>query len=144
MRSAPGPKRRNRHTAGFLLAFAVLAMVAVAAVVLGFHEPMRGVVDIGLLMAGMPPVAGAKIQLLRRLEESGSCEAVLLAEELLEARTLKDLAHRAHGIAIRLRETDGAPCAEAFWNASKAVLLRWRDFAPLLRARDARGLRHTG
>ncbi len=78
---------------------------------------------------GMTPVAGAKIQLLRRLEASGSCEAVFLAEDLLQARTLKDLAQLAHEIATKLQEVDGPRCADAFWNEAKQILLRWRDLA---------------
>ena len=78
---------------------------------------------------GMTPVAGAKIQLLRRLEATGSCEAVFLAEDLLQARTLKDLAQLAHEIAMKLQEVDGPRCADAFWSEAKQILLRWRDLA---------------
>jgi hypothetical protein len=72
-------------------------------------------------------VARAKIELLRRLEASGSFDAVLLADELLEARTLKDLAERSRAITLRLRETDGEQVAQPFWNDAKQILLRWRD-----------------
>lgn len=78
---------------------------------------------------GLPPVAGAKIQLLRRLEATGSCEAVFLAEDLLQARTLKDLAQIAHEISAKLQEVDGPRCADAFWNEAKQILMRWRDLA---------------
>lgn len=78
---------------------------------------------------GLPPVAGAKIQLLRRLEACGSCEAVFLAEDLLQARTLKELARLAHEIALQLQEVDGPGCADAFWNEAKQILVRWRDYA---------------
>ena len=77
----------------------------------------------------LPPVAGAKIELLKRLEASGSCETSLLAEELLEARTLRELAMRARDIAYRLRDVDGNAIAEKFWNDSKKVLVAWRDLA---------------
>jgi len=75
----------------------------------------------------LPPVAGAKIQLLQRLEASGSSEAMLLADELLDARTLRELAERARDIAQRLQEADGVRVAELFWENAKAILLRWRD-----------------
>ena len=72
-------------------------------------------------------VARAKIELLRRLEASGSFEASLLADDLLHARTLRELAERARAIALRLRESDGDSVAEPFWNEAKAILLHWRD-----------------
>jgi hypothetical protein len=77
----------------------------------------------------LPPVAGAKIELLRRLEASGSCEASLLADELLDARTLRELALRAREIAYRLRDVDGNAIAERFWNEAKQILVTWRDLA---------------
>ena len=80
--------------------------------------------------AELPPVAGAKIQLLKRLEASGSCEAALLADELLDARTLRELAMRAREIAYRLRDADSNAIAEKFWNDAKAILLACRDAAP--------------
>ena len=81
------------------------------------------------MLPDLPPVAGAKIQLLQRLEASGSSEAMLLADELLDARTLRELAQRARDIAVRLQEADGGRIAEAFWENAKAILLRWRDLS---------------
>ena len=77
----------------------------------------------------LPPLPGAKIQLLEWLEKSGSCEAIFLADELLEARTLRELAERVHGIAMRLQEVDGHRIADPFWAGAKEILLRWRDGA---------------
>jgi hypothetical protein len=77
----------------------------------------------------LPPVAGAKIELLKSLEASGSCEAALLADALLEARTLRELAVSARAIAYRLRDADGNTIAEAFWNEAKRILIAWRDLA---------------
>jgi hypothetical protein len=79
------------------------------------------------MLPDLPPVAGAKIQLLQRLEASGSSEAMLLADELLDARTLRELAERARDIAQRLQDADGRKVAETFWETAKAILLRWRD-----------------
>ena len=79
----------------------------------------------------LPPVAGAKLDLLKCLEESGACEASLLAEELLEPRTLRELALRTHEISHRIREVDGHPLAKVFWRKAKAILLSWRDIAAL-------------
>ena len=72
-------------------------------------------------------VARAKIELLRRLQASGSFEASLLADDLLDARSLRELAERARMITLRLRESDGESVAEPFWNEAKEILLRWRD-----------------
>jgi hypothetical protein len=77
----------------------------------------------------LQPVAGAKIELLKQLEASGSCEATLLADDLLDARTLRELAMRAREIAYRLRDADGNAIAEAFWNQAKKILLARRDHA---------------
>jgi hypothetical protein len=72
-------------------------------------------------------LARAKIELLRRLESSGSFEATLLADELLQARTLRELAERARTIAHRLRDSDGESVAEPFWSEAKQILIRVRD-----------------
>lgn len=77
----------------------------------------------------LQPVAGAKIELLKHLEASGSCEAALLADDLLDARTLRELAMRAREIAYRLRDADGNAIAEAFWSQAKKILLARRDLA---------------
>jgi hypothetical protein len=79
--------------------------------------------------ARLPPVAGAKVDLLRCLEQSGACEAPLLAEELLEPRTLRELALRAREISHHIREVDGPVVARTFWKNAKAILLAWRDIA---------------
>jgi hypothetical protein len=81
------------------------------------------------MLPDLPPVAGAKIQLLKRLEASGSSEAMLLADELLDARTLRQLAERARDIAVRLQQADGQGVAEAFWEHAKSILVRWRDLS---------------
>ncbi|HUP29010.1 MAG TPA: hypothetical protein VM122_02465 [Usitatibacter sp.] len=74
----------------------------------------------------LPPVAGAKIELLRCVEATGSCGSSLLAEELLDARTLRELAMRAREIAYQLQEMHGDRMANRFWNDAKAILLVWR------------------
>jgi len=78
----------------------------------------------------LPPVAGAKIELLKQLEASGSFEASLLSDELLGARTLRELAVCAREIAYRLRDADGNVIAESFWTEAKRILVAWRDVGP--------------
>ena len=80
-----------------------------------------------MAMAHLHPVAGAKIQLMKWIKTSGSSEAMLCADELLDARTLRELAERARGIALRMQEVDGRPMADCFWEAAKNILVRWRD-----------------
>lgn len=74
-------------------------------------------------------VPRAKIQLLDWLKASGSWEAVLLSDELLDARTLRELAVRAHTIVLRLQEVNEWRVAGTFWEAAKDILVRWRDAA---------------
>jgi len=77
---------------------------------------------------------GAKIQLLDWLKASGSWEAMLLSDELLDARTFRELADRAHGIVMRLQEVNEWRVAGAFWEAAKDIMVHWRDLA--VAARD--------
>jgi hypothetical protein len=69
----------------------------------------------------------AKIELLRSLQASGSFEAALLSDDLLDCRTLRDLAERARLIAQQLRETEGDGIADPFWSQATEILLRWRS-----------------
>jgi hypothetical protein len=71
----------------------------------------------------------AKIQLLEWLKASGSWEAELLSDELLDAHTFRELAERAHGIVLRLREMNEWRVAGAFWEAAKDIVVRCRDAA---------------
>ena len=65
---------------------------------------------------------------MKWIESSGSSEAMLRADELLEARTLRELAERARQIALCMQEVDGSRLAECFWEAAKRILLECRDF----------------
>jgi hypothetical protein len=75
----------------------------------------------------LPPLPGAKIQLLEWLKGSGSWEALLLSDELLEARTLKELAERAQGIVRQLQDINEWKLAGSFWEAAKEIIQRCRD-----------------
>ena len=76
-----------------------------------------------------PALPSAKLQLLDWLKASGSWEAMLLSDELLDARTFRELAERAHAIVIRLQEVNEWKVAGAFWEAAKDIVVRWRDAA---------------
>jgi hypothetical protein len=77
----------------------------------------------------LSPVAAAKLDLVKCLEECGACEAALLAQELIEPDTLRELALRAREVSHRIREVDGPVAGKAFWRKAKTVLLAWRDIA---------------
>jgi hypothetical protein len=70
---------------------------------------------------------GAKIQLLDWLKGCGSWEALLLSDELLEARTLQELAERAHGIVLQLQDVNEWNLAGSFWEAAKEIIQRRRN-----------------
>ena len=81
-----------------------------------------------------PALPSAKIQLLDWLKASGSWEAMLLSDELLDARTFRELAERAHAIVLRLQEVNEWRVAGAFWEAAKDIMIRWREAATKLKA----------
>ena len=81
-----------------------------------------------------PALPSAKIQLLDWLKASGSWEAMLLSDELLDARTFRELAERAHAIVLRLQEVNEWRVAGAFWEAAKDIMIRWREAAMKPRA----------
>jgi len=83
----------------------------------------------------------AKIQLLDWLKASGSWEAMLLSDELLDARTFRELADRAHGIVRRLQEVNEWRVAGAFWEAAKDIMARWRELASAARGPSPPGTR---
>ena len=123
----------GRHTFGDLLGLAGgLAHV--------LEAQIRTLLDMGLIeVAGRPgarapladelPVAGACIQLVKRIETTGCPEAPALIERIREANTLAELAERAREAALRVQETVGRPEAEQFWSHAKGILIHWRDRA---------------
>ncbi len=75
----------------------------------------------------LSPVPRAKLELLDWLKASGSWEAMLLSDELLEARTLRELGERAHAIMEGLQQVNEWHTATTFWEAAKTILIRCRD-----------------
>lgn len=69
----------------------------------------------------------AKIQLLDWIKASGSWEAMLLSDELLDAHSFRELAERAHRIVLRLQEVNEFSVAGAFWEAAKDIVARVRE-----------------
>ena len=81
----------------------------------------------------IPPIVAAKMQLLLRLETTGSDEIDLLGTELLDAKTLRELAFTAKSVTNRLAMSVGTERSGKFWADAKEILTAWRD----LSAKDA-------
>jgi hypothetical protein len=77
---------------------------------------------IARMTASLPPLASAKIRMLRCLELVGCARSDGLATRLLEARTWSDLAASAHDVALRMQATLGDKAAECFFANAKDIL----------------------
>ena len=77
----------------------------------------------------LPPLVAAKMQLLLRLESTKSDEIDLLGAELLEAKTLRDLAFTAKSVTNRLAMSVGVERSQQFWKDAKEILTAWRDLS---------------
>lgn len=77
----------------------------------------------------LPPLVAAKMQLMLRLEGTNSDEIDLLGAELLDAKTLKDLAYTAKSITNRLSMSVGLERSQQFWQDAKKILTAWRDLS---------------
>lgn len=77
----------------------------------------------------LPPLVAAKMQLLLRLESTKSDEIDLLGGELLEAKTLRDLAFTAKSVTNRLAMSVGVERSQQFWKDAKEILTAWRDLS---------------
>ncbi len=77
----------------------------------------------------IPPVVAAKMQLLLRLENTQSNDVDLLGAELLEAKTLKELAYTAKSVTNRLSMSVGTERSQQFWRDAKEILTAWRDMS---------------
>ena len=125
----------GRHTFGDLLDLAGgLAHV--------LEAQIRTLLDMGLIqVAGEPrarapsaeelPLAGARIQLVKRIEAMDCPEAAALIARFRGACTLAELAEGARDTALRLQQTMGREDAEQFWSRAKEILIHWRDRAAL-------------
>jgi hypothetical protein len=79
--------------------------------------------------ADLPPVVAAKMQLMLRLESIRANDIDALGAELLEARTLKDLAVSAKSVAAQLKISAGEHESARFWRQAKEILTAWRDLS---------------
>lgn len=77
----------------------------------------------------LPPLVAAKMQLLLRLESQPSPDIDLLGAELLEAKTLRELAATAKSVANKLSMSVGMERSQLFWGDAKKILTAWRDIS---------------
>ena len=77
----------------------------------------------------IPPIVAAKMQLLLRLETTQSDEIDLLGAELLDAKTLRELAFTAKSVTNRLAMSVGTERSGKFWADAKEILTAWRDLS---------------
>ena len=77
----------------------------------------------------LPPLIAAKMQLMLRLESTRSEEIDLLGDEILEAKTLRDLAFTAKSVTNRLAMSVGVERSQQFWKDAKEILRAWRDLS---------------
>lgn len=77
----------------------------------------------------LPPIVAAKMQLLLRLETTKSVDIDLLGAELLDAKTLRDLAFTAKVVTNKLAISVGTERSQKFWADAKEILTAWRDLS---------------
>lgn len=81
------------------------------------------------LAQDLPPLVAAKMQLLMRLETIKCDDIDLLGSELLDAKTLRELAFTAKSITNQLAMSAGIERSQQFWKESKEILRAWRDLS---------------
>jgi hypothetical protein len=77
----------------------------------------------------LPPLVAAKMQLLLRLENLPSNDIDLLGAELLEAKSLRELAETAKSVANKLSIAIGVERSQEYWQDAKKIITAWRDIA---------------
>ncbi len=75
------------------------------------------------------PLVAAKMQLLLRLEGLPSSDIDSLGAELLEAKTLRDLAIVARTVTNKLALSVGVERSQAFWEDAKTIIMAWRELS---------------
>jgi hypothetical protein len=75
---------------------------------------------------GIPPIVGAKMELLKMLESLEGHELVEYATPLIEARCWRELASRSKDLSHTLKVIAGAEVSAVFWARAKFILTGWR------------------
>src|SRR5205823_781815 len=74
-------------------------------------------------------VSRAKRDILERLCAHGGARISMLVDQLLSARTLRELAERALSVSMDMEAVVGHDAAHEFWLRAKTILLLSRDNA---------------
>lgn len=77
----------------------------------------------------IPPIVAAKMQLLLRLEATQSEDIDLLGAQLLDAKTLRDLAFTAKSVTNSLAMSVGTERSQKFWADAKEIITAWRNLS---------------
>lgn len=77
--------------------------------------------------SGIPPIVGAKMQLLKQLEILDGQALRQYSAWLVEAHSWRELASRTKDLARTLQDVAGADASLAFWISAKEILVNWRE-----------------
>jgi hypothetical protein len=77
----------------------------------------------------LPPLVAAKMQLMVRLENIPSPDIDRLGAEILEAKTLRDLAIVARTVTNELALSVGIERSQLFWVEAKTIIMAWREMS---------------
>lgn len=75
------------------------------------------------------PLVAAKMQLMLRLESIPSPDVDRLGAEILEAKTLRDLAIVARTVTNELALSVGIERSQMFWEDAKTIIMAWRELS---------------
>jgi hypothetical protein len=75
------------------------------------------------------PLVAAKMQLMLRLESIPSPDVDRLGAEILEAKTLRDLAIVARTVTNELAMSVGIERSQMFWEDAKTIIMAWRELS---------------
>ena len=75
------------------------------------------------------PLVAAKMQLMLRLEGLPTPDIDALGAELLEAKTLRDLAIVARIVTNKLAMSVGIERSQVFWEDAKTIIMAWRELS---------------
>jgi hypothetical protein len=75
------------------------------------------------------PLVAAKLQLMSRLESMPSPDIEQLGADILEAKTLRDLAIVARTVTNELALSVGIERSQVFWEDAKTIIMAWREMS---------------
>lgn len=75
------------------------------------------------------PLVAAKMQLMSLLESMPSPDIERLGADILEAKTLRDLAIVARTVTNALALSVGIERSQVFWEDAKTIIMAWREMS---------------